>query len=215
MRLRNVKDAYRRMETNRRVLKHPEELKGQWRSHFGNDNPIHIEIGMGKGNFIIEHARRHPDRNYIGFEKFTSVLIRALEKLEKEEERLENLELTRFDAEHITDVFAQGEVDRIYLNFSDPWPKERHAKRRLTHRNFLESYKAILAPDGEIMMKTDNVPLFDFSLEMMKEMEMEIRTLTRDLHGSPYVEGNIMTEYERKFSAQGMPIHMVRASFKG
>lgn len=214
MRLRNVKDAHRRFDSSTRVLRHPEALKGKWQAHFGSTGPLHVEIGMGKGRFIIEHAKSHPERNYVGLEKFTSVLVRALDKLESQEEPLDNLEIARFDAEHITDILGSGEVARLYLNFSDPWPKDRHAKRRLTHVNFLEKYREILAPSGEIVMKTDNVKLFDFTLEMMEAMDMEIKAMTRDLHGSPYAEGNIMTEYEKKFSREGMPIHMVTASFK-
>ena len=172
---------------------------------FGNDNPIHIEVGMGKGKFIMELAAKHPDINYIGIEKYSSVLIRALEKREQLEQ--DNLLFIRMEAEYLPDVFAPGEVQRIYLNFSDPWPKDRHAKRRLTSRQFLNRYDQFLAPEGQVIFKTDNRDLFEFSLEEVKEAGWNLENHTFDLHNSPYVEGNVMTEYEEKFVAEGKPIH--------
>lgn len=214
MRLRKVKQAFERLEDHHRVRQHPERFKGQWRKHFGNNSPVYIEIGMGKGKFIIEHAINHPEVNYIGLEKFTSVLIRAIDNIEQQEHPLSNLEVIRFDAQHLTDIFELGEVDKIYLNFSDPWPKERHAKRRLTHEDFLMQYKKVLKSQGELIFKTDNVALFDFTMDTFKKLNMEIIAETRDLHHSPYLEGNVMTEYEKKFSSLGMPIHMVTARFR-
>lgn len=185
-------------------------MKGHWHELFDNDNPIHIEIGMGKGQFIMELARRNPDINYIGIEKYSSVLVRALEKRELEPE-MTNLYFIRMDAEYITDVFDTNEVDRIYLNFSDPWPKDRHAKRRLTSTHFLGLYDQLLAPEGRVIFKTDNRGLFDFSLEQVPEAGWILENYTYDLHNSEYNKGNIMTEYETKFSAMGTPINRLVA----
>lgn len=209
MRLRNVKGAREGLVESVYVIDEPKENKGKWREIFGNDNPLHIEIGMGKGKFITELALKNPNINYIGIEKFSSVLIRAVEKMNELE--LKNLLFIRMDAEEIVDVFEKGEVDKIYLNFSDPWPKDRHAKRRLTSRQFLARYDVILDKDGDINFKTDNRSLFDFSVEEIKEANWEITGLTYDLHNSEMNEGNIMTEYEEKFSAKGNPIHKVVA----
>ena len=184
--------------------KQPEQKKGKWAEVFGNDHPIHIEVGMGKGQFIIEMAKRNPEINYIGIEKYSSVLVRAVEKLEDFEQN--NLRLIRMDAENIEEVFDKDEVDRIYLNFSDPWPKDRHAKRRLTSTRFLERYNNILTPEGRVMFKTDNKDLFDFSLEQVEEAGWILENHTYDLHHSEYNEENVMTEYEEKFSAKGNPI---------
>lgn len=209
MRLRNVKGAREGLVESVYVIDEPKENKGKWREIFGNDNPLHIEIGMGKGKFITELALKNPNINYIGIEKFSSVLIRAVEKMNELE--LKNLLFIRMDAEEIVDVFEKGEVDKIYLNFSDPWPKDRHAKRRLTSRQFLARYDVILNKDGDINFKTDNRSLFDFSVEEIKVANWEITGLTYDLHNSEMNEGNIMTEYEEKFSAKGNPIHKVVA----
>ncbi|MBQ7433860.1 MAG: tRNA (guanosine(46)-N7)-methyltransferase TrmB [Lachnospiraceae bacterium] len=204
MRLRNVKGAREAMVESELVFDEPKEWKGRWHAVFGNDHPIHIEIGMGKGRFIVEMAQTHPEINYIGIEKYSSVLIRALEKREGLE--LHNLYFIRMDAEEINEVFAEHEVDQIYLNFSDPWPKDRHAKRRLTSPQFLARYDQLLMPEGHLEFKTDNVGLFDFSLESVQEAGWELLYETRDLHHSPYMEGNVMTEYEAKFSGMGNPI---------
>lgn len=209
MRLRNVKGAREGLVESVFVIDCPKENKGKWREVFGNDNPLHIEIGMGKGKFITELALRNPNINYIGIEKFSSVLIRAVEKMN--ELKLDNLLFIRMDAEEIVDVFEKGEVDKIYLNFSDPWPKDRHAKRRLTSRQFLARYDIILDKAGDVNFKTDNRSLFDFSVEEIKEANWEITGITYDLHNSDMNEGNIMTEYEEKFSAKGNPIHKVIA----
>ncbi len=205
MRLRNIPGAREEMLVNPHVVQEPEKKKGQWSTVFGNANPIHIEIGMGKGQFITGLAIANPDINYVGIEKYSSVLLRALEK--QEELQLPNLRFLRFDAEDICDIFAEDEVARIYLNFSDPWPKERHAKRRLTSERFLNRYRQFLEPTkGYVAFKTDNVDLFEFSLEQVMEAGWTLSDVTRDLHNSMFNEGNIMTEYEERFSSMGNPI---------
>lgn len=207
MRLRNVSGSRERIEESKFVVHEPESVKGKWsREIFGNDNPLQLEIGMGKGKFIMELAKRNPDINYIGIEKYSSVLIRAIEK--QQEEEVPNLKFLRFDAEYLCDIFDREEVDKIYLNFSDPWPKDRHAKRRLTSRQFLARYEQVLKKDGLVEFKTDNRALFDFSLEEYKEAGWEMIAHTFDLHNDEdLVQGNVMTEYEEKFSAAGNPIH--------
>lgn len=209
MRLRNVKDSDKKVSENLRIIENEKDYKGKWNEKFGNNNPIHIEVGMGKGQFITTLAKNNPDINYIGFEKFTKVLVRALNNLDEEE--LDNVFAIRMDAEQIVDVFEEGEIDRIYLNFSDPWPKDRHAKRRLTHHDFLERYEKVLSRDGRICFKTDNKSLFEFSLEEIEKHGWKADKVTRDLHNSDYVEYNTMTEYEEKFVSLGMPIYRVEA----
>lgn len=205
MRLRNVPGARDTIAESRFTIKNETEYKGKWNEVFGNDNPIHIEIGMGKGQFIMALAAQNPNINYVGIEKFSSVLVRAIEK--QEEMDLPNLFFIRMEAENITDVFEQGEVKRIYLNFSDPWPKDRHAKRRLTSVTFLNRYEQILTKDAHVIFKTDNRDLFDFSLEQVEEAEnWKLLNHTFDLHHSEYVEGNIMTEYETRFVEKGNAI---------
>lgn len=204
MRLRNVKGSRDVIATSEYVIKDETTRKGTWGTIFGNFNPVHIEIGMGKGQFITTLAQQNPDINYVGIEKYSSVLIRAIAK--QEELQLPNLYFIRMEAEYIADVFAPGEVARIYLNFSDPWPKDRHAKRRLTSKEFLARYDQILAADGEVIFKTDNRELFDFSLEQVPEAGWKLENFTYDLHHSEYLEGNIMTEYETKFVTEGKPI---------
>lgn len=205
MRLRNVPGSRDMIAESRFTIKNETENKGKWNMVFGNDNPIHIEIGMGKGQFIMTLASRNPDINYVGIEKYSSVLVRAIEKQEIED--LPNLYFIRMDAENIADVFEKGEINRIYLNFSDPWPKDRHAKRRLTSVQFLERYENILARAGHVIFKTDNRDLFDFSLEQVKlAPHWELLNYTFDLHHSEYVEGNVMTEYETRFVEKGNAI---------
>ena len=205
MRLRNVRGAREEMLVNPYVIQEPQQYKGHVAVQiFGNNNPIFIEVGMGKGQFITSLAALHPEINYIGIEKYSSVLIRAIEK--QEELQLPNLKFLRFDAEYLPDIFAPGEIAHIYLNFSDPWPKDRHAKRRLTSTRFLKRYNNILTPEGRVMFKTDNKDLFDFSLEQVEEAGWILENHTYDLHHSEYNEGNVMTEYEEKFSAKGNPI---------
>lgn len=205
MRLRNVPGAREVMVENQYVFTEPEGMKGTWSEVFNNDNPVRIEIGMGKGRFVSTLAQLNPDINYVGIEKYSSVLLRAVEK--QDELNLPNLRFIRMDAEAITEVFDRGEVDRIYLNFSDPWPKDRHAKRRLTSRQFFERYNIILKKDGQVEFKTDNRPLFDFSVEEVKEAGWQLRAVTYDLHNDAKLcEGNVMTEYEERFSAAGNSI---------
>ena len=208
MRLRNVRGSRETIAADECVLHDPEDQKaqkGHWHELFGNDHPIHIEVGMGKGQFIMTLAQQNPDINYIGIEKYSSVLVRALEKYHTYD--ADNIFFLRMDAEDIVDVFDQNEVDRIYLNFSDPWPKARHAKRRLTSREFLARYDQILVPDGKVEFKTDNKGLFEFSLEEVKETKWNLDAFTFDLHhNEDMVKGNVMTEYEEKFSSMGNPI---------
>ena len=181
-------------------------VKHHWNEVFGNNHPIQVEIGMGKGTFIIRMAKAFPEINFVGIEKYSSVLLRAIQK--QEEENLPNVKFIRMDAEYIEDVFAPGEVDRIYLNFSDPWPKEKHAKRRLTSRQFLARYDKILVEGGRVEFKTDNDDLFAFSLEEAPDAGWGVIAKTDDLHKDPEMNaGNIMTEYEEKFSLLGNKIH--------
>ena len=210
MRLRNIPRAESVLEAHDNVIKNEKELKGRWKEVFGNDNPVYIEIGMGKGQFLTEMAARHPDRNYIGIERYSSVLLRAVERLDKLEadsRALENIRFICMDAAQIGEVFEKGEVRGIYLNFSDPWPKKRHARRRLTSREFFVRYDQVLAPEGRVEFKTDNQDLFRFSLEEADEAGWRVLMSTWDLHSDPDMNrGNVMTEYEEKFSAKGNPI---------
>ncbi len=205
MRLKNVPGSREAIAESDFVVHEPEKIKGSWKALFANKNPLHIEIGMGKGRFIYEMARRNPEINYIGIEKYSSVLLRAVQKMEAEP--LFNLKFIRMDAEEITDVFAEGEVDKIYLNFSDPWPKDRHAKRRLPSKEFLARYDRFLVKDGFLEFKTDNRGLFDFAVEQLPEAGWKAEKITYDLHhDEEMVLGNVMTEYEEKFSSMGNPI---------
>ena len=205
MRLRNITGSREVIAASAYVVHEEKECRGKWREIFGNSRPVHIEIGMGKGKFLHTMARLHPEINYVGIEKYSSVLLRAIQKMEEEE--LPNLKFIRMDAEEITEVFAPGEVERIYLNFSDPWPKERHARRRLTSHPFLERYAAVLAADGRLEFKTDNQDLFTFSLDEIAASGWRLVSSTRDLHHDPALsQDNVMTEYEEKFSSLGNPI---------
>ena len=212
MRLRNIKGSKEVIAASPYIVQNPEDYKGKWSELFHNNHPLHIEIGMGKGQFIHTLASENPNINYIGIEMYSSVLYRALEKQTAEEKP--NLYFLRFDAKYLADIFAEHEVDRIYLNFSDPWPKDRHARRRLTSSEFLARYDLFLAPDGRIEFKTDNQDLFTFSLEEIESSDKwHLDASTRDLHHDAAMnEGNIMTEYEEKFSAVGNPICKLIAS---
>lgn len=206
MRLRNIPESAEAIKNSEYVINSDQIEKHDWSKEFGNDNPIHIEVGMGKGKFITELARRNPQINYIGIEKYTSVLYRAIQKLEEVE--IPNLRFLCIDAEIIDKIFPEKGIERIYLNFSDPWPKERHAKRRLPSRQFLKRFDVILKEDGVIEFKTDNRGLFDFAVEEVEETKWNMDTITYDLHADENLnQGNIMTEYEEKFSAKGNPIH--------
>lgn len=205
MRLRNVPGSKEHLAESPWVIQDPPAAKGKWQEIFDNDHPCRLEIGSGKGRFIVELAARNPDINYIGMDKYSSVLIRALAK--QEEAELPNLRFLCYDAELLENVFEKGELDRIYLNFSDPWPKERHARRRLPSKEYLRLYDHLLPAEGTIEFKTDNRALFDFAVEEVAESVFQIDALTYDLHRDAVLnEGNIMTEYEEKFSVKGNSI---------
>ncbi|MDE5856641.1 MAG: tRNA (guanosine(46)-N7)-methyltransferase TrmB [Anaeroplasmataceae bacterium] len=208
MRLRKVKNAYERLKENKNYfIENPLEYKGKWAQVFQNQNPIHIEIGCGKGQFITQLAGLNPDINYIAIEKYDSVLLRASEKLEAL--NLPNLRLILLDATHIEDVFSNDEVSLIYINFSDPWPKSAHKKRRLTYKTFLNSYEHILNSEGAIYQKTDNRKLFEFSLESFNENNWILSNISLDLHQDKEIF-NIETEFEEKWSKLG-PIYRLEA----
>ena len=205
MRLRNISGSREMIADSKDVIQDAENQKGKIKTYFEKEQPIRIEIGMGKGRFIMQMAEENPEINFIGIEKYSSVLLRAIQKMEQNE--LPNLRFIRMDAEDITEVFEKGEVDRIFLNFSDPWPKDRHAKRRLPSKEFLKRYDEILKKDGVIEFKTDNRDLFDFAVEQLEPAGWKAEVITYDLHHDPVLcEGNIMTEYEEKFSSMGNPI---------
>lgn len=214
MRLRNNPKAYDIMaENSELVILDPVSHKGKFKDVFEQQHPLHIEIGMGKGDFIYEMARRNPDINFIGIEKFPSVIAAAINKI-NQKEKLNNLKLMHYDAIQLNDIFAKNEVDHIYLNFSDPWPKKRHAKRRLTSHAFLDVYKNILIDNGQIEFKTDNRGLFEYSLVSVNQYPMNLEYVSLDLHHSPEMENNVMTEYEKKFSVNG-PIYKMIVSYGG
>ncbi len=207
MRLRNITGSRDVIAGSDYVCHEPEKLRGKWKSEiFRKDSPLQIEIGMGKGRFLMTLAKLHPDISYLGIEKYSTVLLRALQKMDAEP--LDNLRFIRMDAEYITDVFDEGEIDRIYLNFSDPWPKDRHAKRRLPSHQFLERYDRILKGDGVVEFKTDNKDLFDFAVEEVSVAGWKIDAISYDLHADEeMMRDNIMTEYEERFSSMGNPIY--------
>jgi tRNA (guanine-N7-)-methyltransferase len=212
MRQRNKPWAEEMMEQYPQyMVQKPEEQKGKWHSLFGNNNPIHIEVGTGKGQFITGMAMMNPEVNYIAIEISKNVLVNALEKVIKNESS--NIKLILVDAENLPNIFEEGEVSLVYLNFSDPWPKMRHEKRRLTYKGFLDLYKQILPVNGEIHFKTDNRGLFEYSIVSFNQYGMDFKFVSLDLHNSDY-EGNIMTEYEKKFSAKGNPIYRCEVAFK-
>ena len=207
MRLKNVPGCRERIADSEYVIPEEElvQTAGKWNERFDKPAPIRIEIGMGKGRFLHELALLNPDINYLGIEKYSAVLLRAVQKMEEDPKG--NLRFIRMDAENIADIFAPGEVDRIYLNFSDPWPKDRHAKRRLPSREFLARYDKILVDGGRIEFKTDNRILFDWAVEQLEDTKWKADLITYDLHADPaLLEGNVMTEYEEKFSSMGNPI---------
>ena len=186
------------------VIPSPERYRGEWKNEFSTKNPLHVEIGIGKGQFITGMAENHQSFSFIGIEMMESIIVTALDKVLAAD--IDNVRLLNCDAKNLLSIFAENEIDRIYLNFSDPWPKNRHEKRRLTYKGFLDLYKKVLKPGGEIHLKTDNQGLFDYSLESFAEYGLEVKNVERDLHNSD-VDGNIMTEYEQKFSEKGHPIY--------
>lgn len=204
MRLRNVAGANEIIDKCSFVIKDCKEYKGKYKTLFNNDNPIHIEIGMGKGNFIIGMAKKYPKINFIGIEKFDSVIVRAIEKIEEE---IPNLKLIRMDATEIEEVFEK-EIDTIYLNFSDPWPKKRHSDRRLTSMKFLKRYDSVFKDENKIIMKTDNRKLFEFSLIEFNNYNYKFEDISLDLYNDD-VKDNVQTEYEKKFHELGFPIYKI------
>ena len=212
MRMRRKKNRDSRFENCISVAEtSPNDNKGKWKEVFKNENPIHLEIGCGKGGFVTECAKQNPDVNFVALEKCMDVIILAMEKVVKE--GLNNVKFVLGDATLLHEMFEEDEIDRIYLNFSDPWKKSKQAKRRLTYRTFLKLYNDILKKDGELWFKTDNRPLFDFSLEEFNEYGASVSELTYDLHNSAYNEKNIQTEYEKNFSAQGFTINRCVVKF--
>ncbi|QRG66267.1 tRNA (guanosine(46)-N7)-methyltransferase TrmB [Brevibacillus choshinensis] len=210
MRLRNIPGAESALREYPTFVDNPVSFKGRWREKFGNDNPIHVEIGCGKGRFINTLAERHPDVNFIAVELKAEVVLRAVQRTEYRE--IPNLAFVQFNAAVLTDLFADHEISRLYLNFSDPWPKSRHAKRRLTYSSFLNTYRQVLKSDGEIHMKTDNEKLFEFSLNQFASERFQMHNITFDLHQSKLAADNVMTEYEERFSSRGQRIYRVEAS---
>lgn len=212
MRLRNIPGADEIVSSSPYSIQDPTAYKGHWHEFLHSDAPIHIEIGMGKGRFLMDLAEQNPNIEYIGIERYTSVLLRAVQKMN--DLQLPNVHFLCVDAANLSDIFALGEVDRIYLNFSDPWPKDRHAKRRLTSHQFLDRYNQILTADGHLEFKTDNQDLFTFSLDEINNSDIwHLDAFTRDLHHDEMMNrGNIMTEYEEKFSSLGNPICKLIAS---
>ncbi len=202
MRLKNVKNAKDIINNSKYIVLNPYDYKGKWNSLFKNNNPINIEIGMGKGNFIIGMAKKNKDINFIGIEMFDSVIVRAVQKLENED--IPNLKLIRLDANYIEDIFYK-EINTIYLNFSDPWPKKRHAKRRLTSHSFLEKYDNIFKFKKEIIQKTDNINLFSYSISSLSTYGYILDYVTLDLL-SENDPDNVLTEYESKFNSKGVRI---------
>lgn len=209
MRLRNDPQAYDKLETSVNYVKDPRAFRGKWHEYFGNHNPIHMEIGSGKGRFITTLAQQNPDINYIALEKFPTVLLKLVKKIP--DGGLSNLAVISWDAKLLEEIFDPGEIDRLYLNFSDPWPKKRHAKRRLTSLPFLKLYEKVLKVGSTIEFKTDNRGFFDYSLEEFKASDFTLEDVTYDLYNSPLLEGNIATEYEERFHGLGTPINKLVA----
>nr|WP_312579972.1 tRNA (guanosine(46)-N7)-methyltransferase TrmB [Sedimentibacter sp.] len=213
MRLRYVPGQYEYLQQHDKAITEPEKMNYKLNDVFNNDNPIHVELGCGKGKFIRETALENPDINYIGFEKSVKVAYRcAKSTFEKDPD---NYYIVYSNGDIIKDVFVPNSIERIYLNFSDPWPKPSHYKRRMTHKNFLDVYRYVLTNNGEIHMKTDNDDLFEYSVLQFKEDNWDLIMVNRDLHNSPYKDGNIMTEYEEKFSEEGRHINKLVARIKG
>ena len=212
MRVRNRKGATELLEAHPQyVILNPADAKGRWQEIFGNDHPIHVEVGSGKGAFVSGMAKANPEINYIGIDIQKSVLSYALDKVLATD--VSNIKLLWVDGSDLTDYFEEGEIDRLYLNFSDPWPKKRHEKRRLTYQSFLATYQQILPENGEIHFKTDNRGLFEYSLVSFSQYGMKLKGVWLDLHASDF-EDNILTEYEQKFANKGQVIYRVEAAFE-
>ncbi len=192
-------------------MQNPEGLKGNWEKPFEKAQPLYVEVGTGKGQFLTGMAQLYPEINFIGVERYESVLLTAMERAEQA--GLQNLKFLSEDVANLSDFFAEGEIDRLFINFTDPWPKTRHAKRRLTHEHFLGLYQQLLTKNGEIHFKTDNQGLFEYSLHSMSTYGMSLKNVSLDLHSSE-MENNVMTEYEEKFSAKGMRIFRLEATFQ-
>ena len=213
MRMRKKKNCAARIERCGDIrITDPENHKGEWSKVFGNDNPIHVEIGCGKGSIVVGMAKMYPDINFIAIEKVEDVIVMAMEKAIENE--VANVRFMDLDAERIEDFFLKGEIERIYLNFSDPWKKNKQAKRRLTHKNFLDRYKNVLNNGDYIWFKTDNRKLFEFSLNSFAESNFKMQNITLDLHNSGF-EGNVITEYEQRFLDLGQPIYRLEATYIG
>ena len=212
MRVRNRKGATELLEAHPQyVILNPADAKGRWQEIFGNDHPIHIEVGSGKGAFVSGMAKANPEINYIGIDIQKSVLSYALDKVLATD--VPNIKLLWVDGSDLTDYFEEGEIDRLYLNFSDPWPKKRHEKRRLTYQSFLATYQQILPENGEIHFKTDNRGLFEYSLVSFSQYGMKLKGVWLDLHASDF-EDNVLSEYEQKFANKGQVIYRVEAAFE-
>ena len=212
MRVRNRKGATELLEAHPQyVILNPADAKGRWQEIFGNDHPIHVEVGSGKGAFVSGMAKANPDINYIGIDIQKSVLSYALDKVLATD--VTNIKLLWVDGSDLTDYFEEGEIDRLYLNFSDPWPKKRHEKRRLTYQSFLATYQQILPENGEIHFKTDNRGLFEYSLVSFSQYGMKLKGVWLDLHARDF-EDNVLTEYEQKFANKGQVIYRVEAAFE-
>ncbi|MGE8206278.1 tRNA (guanosine(46)-N7)-methyltransferase TrmB [Heyndrickxia sp. NPDC080065] len=212
MRLRHKPWAKEKlMQYPQYVIQNPEDYKGEWTKAFSNENPIHIEVGTGKGKFIVGMAKANPNVNYIGIEMQDSVIISALDQLIEAE--LPNLKLLNIDGSNLRNIFAKDDIERVYLNFSDPWPKNRHEKRRLTYKTFLKLYEDMMEDGGEIHFKTDNQGLFEYSLRSFSEYGLLLKFVSLDLHNSEF-EGNIMTEYEEKFSSRGQRIYRCEVKYQ-
>ena len=212
MRVRNRKGATELLEAHPQyVILNPADAKGRWQEIFGNGHPIHVEVGSGKGAFVSGMAKANPEINYIGIDIQKSVLSYALDKVLATD--VPNIKLLWVDGSDLTDYFEEGEIDRLYLNFSDPWPKKRHEKRRLTYQSFLATYQQILPENGEIHFKTDNRGLFEYSLVSFSQYGMKLKGVWLDLHASDF-EDNVLTEYEQKFANKGQVIYRVEAAFE-
>ncbi|WP_314365982.1 tRNA (guanosine(46)-N7)-methyltransferase TrmB [uncultured Streptococcus sp.] len=212
MRVRNRKGATELLEAHPQyVILNPADAKGRWQEIFGNDHPIHVEVGSGKGAFVSGMAKANPEINYIGIDIQKSVLSYALDKVLATD--VPNIKLLWVDGSDLTDYFEEGEINRLYLNFSDPWPKKRHEKRRLTYQSFLATYQQILPENGEIHFKTDNRGLFEYSLVSFSQYGMKLKGVWLDLHASDF-EDNVLTEYEQKFANKGQVIYRVEAAFE-